>query len=367
VGTVLTAGSQTLSVTFTPTDTTDYTTATSTVTLAVNQVKPTITWATPAAISYGAALSAAQLNATASVAGTFTYSPAAGTVLNAESQALSVTFAPTDTTDYTTATSMVTLAVAPVVPTLTFASISTLPDGIAPFAVSATSISSGVVTYAVTSGPATITGNTVTVTGLGTVVLTANQAAAGNYAAATATISFAVDLPFALGPPTGTTVQTVAAGAAATFPLTLTPTGSVFPDAITFSVTGLPAGATASFSPASIAAGSAVTPVTLTVQTASMSARNEQPRLGGRLAPVGLGLLLLPLLGLGAKRRRLRQMSPLLTVLLGVGLSLGAVVAISGCGSGSPPPAPQTYSLVVTATDSVTKAQTTTAVTLTVQ
>src|SRR5205823_5918498 len=39
---------------------------------------PTITWATPADIVYGTALSATQLNATASTAGTFTYTPAAG-------------------------------------------------------------------------------------------------------------------------------------------------------------------------------------------------------------------------------------------------------------------------------------------------
>ena len=48
-----------------------------------SQATPTITWASPAGITYGTALSAAQLDATASVPGTFTYSPAAGTVLKA--------------------------------------------------------------------------------------------------------------------------------------------------------------------------------------------------------------------------------------------------------------------------------------------
>ena len=91
-------------MTFTPTDTTDYTTATATTTIAVAQATPTITWAAPAGIVYGTALSATQLDATSSVAGTFAYSPAAGTVLKAGSQTLSVTFTPTDTTDYTTAT-----------------------------------------------------------------------------------------------------------------------------------------------------------------------------------------------------------------------------------------------------------------------
>ena len=96
---------QTLSVTFTPTDTTDYTTATKSVTINVDQATPTITWANPADITYGTALSTTQLDATASVPGTFAYTPASGTVLHAgNGQTLSVTFTPTDTADYTTAT-----------------------------------------------------------------------------------------------------------------------------------------------------------------------------------------------------------------------------------------------------------------------
>ncbi len=110
-----TAGSVPLSVTFTPTDTTDYTTATSSVSITVNaatKTTPTITWATPAAVPVGTALSATQLDATASVAGTFVYSPAAGYVLSsAGTVMLSVTFTPTDTTDYTTATSSVSITV----------------------------------------------------------------------------------------------------------------------------------------------------------------------------------------------------------------------------------------------------------------
>lgn len=110
-GTVLSAGTQTLSVTFTPADTTNYTTAAASVQLVVTQAAPTLTWATPNAITYGTPLGAAQLNATANVAGTFVYSPAAGTVLGAGTQALSVTFTPTDATNYTTATASVSLLV----------------------------------------------------------------------------------------------------------------------------------------------------------------------------------------------------------------------------------------------------------------
>ncbi len=120
-GTMLAAGSQTLSVTFTPTNTTDYSTATASVTLTVSQAVPTITWAAPAAITYGTALSATQLDATANVAGTFVYTPAAGTIPAAGSQTLSVTFTPTDTTDYSTATTAVSLTVNKVTPVITWA------------------------------------------------------------------------------------------------------------------------------------------------------------------------------------------------------------------------------------------------------
>src|SRR5262249_47464912 len=83
-GTVLPAGSgQTLSVTFTPTDAVNYSSVTLTNTLNVLKATPLVTWPNPAAITYGTPLSAAQLNAFASVPGTFRYSAAAGTVLHA--------------------------------------------------------------------------------------------------------------------------------------------------------------------------------------------------------------------------------------------------------------------------------------------
>ncbi len=59
----------------------------------------------------GTALSSTQLDATANVPGTFVYNPAAGTIPADGSDTLSVTFTPTDTTDYNSATATVTLAV----------------------------------------------------------------------------------------------------------------------------------------------------------------------------------------------------------------------------------------------------------------
>ena len=113
-GTVLKAGTQTLSVTFTPTDIKTYSAATASVKLTVNQASPTITWATPAAITTGTALSATQLDATANVPGTFMYNPAVATVLSAGTQQLTAVFSPSDTTDYSSATAHTSLTVGPV-------------------------------------------------------------------------------------------------------------------------------------------------------------------------------------------------------------------------------------------------------------
>ena len=72
---------------------------------------PTITWPAPAAITQGTALTSTQLNATASVPGTFAYNPAAGTVLAAGTYTLKVTFTPADTALYNSATASVSLTV----------------------------------------------------------------------------------------------------------------------------------------------------------------------------------------------------------------------------------------------------------------
>src|SRR6185503_7340806 len=95
--------------------------------ITVVKATPIITWSTPANITYGTALGAAQLNASASVAGTFVYSPAAATVLSAGAgQSLSVTFTPTDTANYLNATGGVSLTVVKATPVITW----TAPAGI---------------------------------------------------------------------------------------------------------------------------------------------------------------------------------------------------------------------------------------------
>ncbi len=82
-------------------------------TLTVGQATPTMTWTNPAPVTYGAALTSVQLNATASVSGSFAYNPPNGTVLNTGTNTLSVVFTPADTVDYSSATSAAALVVAP--------------------------------------------------------------------------------------------------------------------------------------------------------------------------------------------------------------------------------------------------------------
>jgi YD repeat-containing protein len=119
-GTLLQAGpGQTLSVAVT--ETPNYNPATATALLSVQKAKPVLTWATPTGIVYGAALSSTQLNTTADVSGSFVYSPASGTILNAGSaQTLTVTFTPADTHNYENATATVTIDVAKAKQTLSW-------------------------------------------------------------------------------------------------------------------------------------------------------------------------------------------------------------------------------------------------------
>jgi hypothetical protein len=79
----------------------------------VQKATPVLTWPTPAAIAHATPLGSGQLNATANVPGTFTYSPPAGTLLAAGSQTLKVTFVPTDAVHYATGSATVTLKVTP--------------------------------------------------------------------------------------------------------------------------------------------------------------------------------------------------------------------------------------------------------------
>jgi hypothetical protein len=85
----------------------------------VNKATPTITWSNPADINEGTTLSSTQLNAVASVPGSFVYNPPAGTLLVVGTQTLHTDFTPTDAADYITASKDVSINVINVPPIVT--------------------------------------------------------------------------------------------------------------------------------------------------------------------------------------------------------------------------------------------------------
>ena len=348
--------------------------------------------------------------------------------------------------------------------------------GVAPIALSATGGASGnAVVFSVVSGPGTISGSALTVTGAGTIQIAANQAGNANYTAAgqvsqsvvvnksaplialqssanpalvqssitlTATVSFGGGIPtgtvsfldgttvlgsgtitagvatlttsslaagshsitavysgdanfvtitstvltqavddFSLSIPSGdVTSLTLLPGHSGVYTLSMSPVGTTaFPASVTLSLSGLPVGATYTFSPATLAAGSGTTTVTLTVnipeiigavgpirirgndlrgnrdgsvQAASAShALGTDQRSGSGMAPFTLAFLLLPFAN--RIRRAGRKLGRALSILLLVAAAVAATAGLSGCGgtgSGFFVQPPQTYTLTVTGT-----------------
>jgi hypothetical protein len=437
--TVLPAGAYTLTATFTPTNTALYKSGlTATAPYTVGQATPVIQWSNPAAITYGTALSATQLSATVTgvggttVPGTLTYNPNSGTVLNAgPNQTLSVGFVPTDTTDYTsTASASVTLTVNQAQPSLSFSAVPQHTYGDAPFTVSASSASSGGVSYNLISGHATVgvSSGLITLSGAGAVQLSASQVATTNYLAATATTQFPVlqqasstalalsaasitplqtisltaqvaptvtgsttpigtvifydgstapatplsgavpllngqaqlnGVALQSGPhvlyatyssdanylastsfistatmvtvaaedftfnATGSASQSVIPGSAGVFTFSVAPLYDKYPGAVTFTVTGLPAGATYIVSPSSIATNAGPQTITVSIQTLPALARMRLRE------PVWMMALLLPLaFSRRARKRPMRTILPMLLLFIGLW-------GLSGCGSGT--------------------------------
>ena len=82
---------------------------------------PQVAWNTPGSIMYGTVLGAAQLNASASVPGTFAFNPPAGTILDKGVHTLSLSFTPSDTEHFLSATASVQILVQPAPLTVTAA------------------------------------------------------------------------------------------------------------------------------------------------------------------------------------------------------------------------------------------------------
>jgi sugar lactone lactonase YvrE len=332
LGTVLGAGAQTLSVTFTPADTNDYSIATAAVQLTVNQAMPAITWATSVAIPYGTPLTSAQLNASANVPGTFTYTPTAGTVLPPGNNTLSVVFTPADTTDYTSATDNVTIVVDQPVPSISSLSPPVASAGGAAFTLTiygtgfiqssvvmlgnnalSTSYQSG--TQLTAQVPAADIANA----GIGFITVQ-NPSPGGGTSNA---FQFEIDSAGSGSPTFTTTTVTVTPGTTATYPVTL-PSGAIN---VSVSCLNLPAGTACSYSAAN---GS----VSITTSSTTPAGTYQitivfTETLPGAAAAWLLPLFLLPI-AIAARRRGVRQLWLTVCVVAILGVAASAI----GCGGG---------------------------------
>ena len=155
-----------------------YTTQSTFNVVTISKATPALAWSPPANIVYGTPLSAAQLNAVASVAGTFSYAPAPGTVLNAGGgQVLVATFTPADATDYNGGTVATVVNVTQAVPFFGF---------LAPLQVAQFTQPTIAVTGILAAGPAVPVGATVSVSvqsGLATTTAVATVNADGTFTA----------------------------------------------------------------------------------------------------------------------------------------------------------------------------------------
>jgi len=158
-----------------------------------------------------------------------------------------------------------------------------------------------------------------------------------------------------------TTPQTVQPGGIATYSITATAQNGAFPNSVTLAASGLPAGATATFSPTSITPGNSSATSTLTIQTAKPVAALTTKKSPWPLAAPALALIgffFLP----GKRRRRWITLTILLLA------SLGTFTALTACGGGfgmtSTTPATN-YTVTITGTSGTV--QQTTTVQLTVE
>jgi len=192
------------------------------------------------------------------------------------------------------------------------------------------------------TGKGTITANTLAVTGAGNFVIDANQAGNAFYSSALQvqrTVVVMTDFSVSVTPP----AQSVQRGASSQYTVTVASAGGSFNNIVTLSATGMPTGATGTFSPPTLTPGSGNGTSTLTVQTAA-SAATARPDFWPLSTPVLALIFLLPF-----RRWRRAFRGKLLLLIAGLA-SLGSAVTLMGCAGGwSIAPSTQTYTLTVTA------------------
>jgi hypothetical protein len=392
-GAVLAVGSQTLSVTFTPTDIVNYAVVTSTTTLAINPASLTITpvtvtrpyGASNPVFTYGVTglvngdssrvIGGAPVLTTSatttSAPGSYLTTAAAGTLTAANysfvfaSGTLTVTRAASITVVASSASpanqNASTTFTATVTPTVGLGT----PTGTVMFNDGTTTLGIGTLANSGTTSYSTA-GLTA-----GTHTITAVYSGDGNYLGSTSsgftqTITTA---GYSLSAAPATLTITDGGSGQTTF--TVTPVGG-FKSQITFACSGLPAHATCTFSPASLTpdgTNSAVTS-TLTIATSVKAASALSPQLPGshpdRYREKLLALILFGLPGLMLARRRVAKRWGAGCLIIVCGFLLGlATIAMQGCGGTNTNTPRGTDTITVTASSG--GATQTASVTLTVQ
>jgi hypothetical protein len=350
----------------------------------INQVVPTLNWNPPPAINYGSTLStvltASALNGSTPVPGNYAYtdtlaggsaSPAtAATVLLPGSYTIAVTFTPTNPTDYQSVSSSVSLTVGkgnptvglvsssnpvfsgnPVTFTATVSSTALTPSGSVNFVDGQTLLG----TVPLSQGTATYTTSTLAIGGHS---ITAVYGGDANYASlASSPVTQTVeDFTISVSIPVGqSTSPTVLPGGSLNFNILVVPTFSAtFPSAVSFSSSGLPSGATATFAPLTLAAGTTSNTDGLTIHLANQIVSNAPKGPLGRglaLAMFG-GIFLLPfgrrLTKSAGKAGRFAGLMLLLMV------ATFAALGLTACGGGGDSgyfgQQQKNYSVIVTAT-----------------
>ncbi|MDR3799828.1 MAG: Ig-like domain-containing protein, partial [Terracidiphilus sp.] len=390
--TILPGGSQQLCVQWTPSTSysSQFTTASLCVPITVNAASTAISWTPASPIISPARLGSGQFNASVSAGstnvaeyGSFVYyvGPVGGTVANSSTvlpvgnDQLCVQWTPSSfySADYSSSQACATVSVINTQPTaatlasnanpvfllnsVTFTATVTpttgsiVPTGSVTFYDGSTAIGTGTLS-ASGSGASAIAKLTTTSLATGSHAITANYPGDTNNQSSSNTPALTEvveDFSVTANSPTTSTVEP---GLAATFTFTVSPVSpaTTFPAAITLTASGLPKGATATFSPTSIASGAGSTTFTLTVVTPITTlSHNQSPVQGARWPLVAVALLLLPLAG--RFRRSGRRLSRMLSLMLLVAAGLTAAGALNGCGgvsTGYFGQAPATSSITVT-------------------
>jgi hypothetical protein len=361
-----------------------YLPSTGNVGLQINQATPTLSWSPPLAISYGASLtpvlSASARNGTSAVVGSYAYtatlsggsaSPITGTtILSPGTYTIAVTFTPANPTNNQSVSASITLTINQGRPTVTLASslnpvfagnsvtftanvtsTASTPTGTVSFVDRQTLLSSvplaqGVATYTTSSLP--LGGHSITAVYSGDVnfVSLASSPVTENVE------DFALSATF----PVGTiTPPSVLPGGSLTVNILAAPTlGAALPSTVTFSASGLPAGATATFAPQTLPAGLTNNAATLTIHLANQIVSNIPSNPLGRgmaLAMVG-GMFLLPF---GGRMRRSagkagRFAGLMLLLMAATCATLGLTACGSGGGTGYFGQQVKNYTVTITAT-----------------